>query len=319
MMQMKIPADPGLRPGVLGIQLLNRFILASLPVLLISFFSPGPGLAGVPGPTESWPAWALVWFRWPGLEQGTPAVLSSVLPAASFFALRLLVAVVVSLAWAVLFSRGRRRELDPGWLYHAWLFVLLVPATVPIPLLVIGLSFGMLFGCHVFGGTGRCLVNPALLAAVFLLVAYPEFTRIGWMPGPRLPVMTAAACFAGALALVVAGLASWRVIAGGLAGMLAAALVFDPIPWLWQPLLGLFAFALAFVATDPGSLPMTRIGCWMFGILFGAGTVMIRMLNPEHPEGTLFALLLASLLTPVIDHWALGGNSIAAADTHEPA
>ena len=67
---------------------------------------------------------------------------------------------------------------------------------------------------------------------------------------------------------------------------------------------GSFAFALAFVATDPTTTPVTRPGRWTFGIAFGALTIVIRMLNPEHPEGTLFALLLASLLTPLADHLA---------------
>jgi Na+-transporting NADH:ubiquinone oxidoreductase subunit B len=260
------------------------------------------------------------------------------------------VAAVVSLAWASIFAKARRQALDPGWFLAAWLFTALLPAAIPLPFVVIGLSFGLVFGCHVFGGTGRYIVNPALLGTVFLIFSYPEATNSGWVPGLAVPttwsiaategidaltasgtgwfdvvigreiaaigVPAAGACLAGALFLILSRLASWRIVIGSILGIVFVGIWFESLPWQWQPMLGTFAFALAFVVTDPTTMPVSRLGCWMLGLLFGGITIVIRMFNPEHPEGTLFALLLASLLTPLIDHWVASGKAINVEGEH---
>jgi len=102
----------------------------------------------------------------------------------------------------------------------------------------------------------------------------------------------------------VLGHTSWRVPAGALAGLLITAWAFGTHPWYWQAVTGSFALALAFVASDPTTVPESRAGQWTLGFLFGALTVILRTLNPEHPEGSLQALLLATLASPLVDHWA---------------
>jgi Na+-transporting NADH:ubiquinone oxidoreductase subunit B len=71
--------------------------------------------------------------------------------------------------------------------------------------------------------------------------------------------------------------------------------------WHWHLALGYFAFAIAFVATDPSIMPLTPAGRWLYGALLGALTITIRVASPEHPEGSLIAVLLASLCIPLID------------------
>jgi Na+-transporting NADH:ubiquinone oxidoreductase subunit B len=315
-MKFRIPSELGQRPQAIGSGILRWFILASTPALILGLWNVGLNIAAVPGALDSTRDWAFSLLRLLGIEHGASSFFGSIMLGSVLFVPRLATATVVSLAWAGLFAKTRRQSLDPGWFFHAWMFTLLLPASVPFPLLIIGLSFGLVFGCHVFGGTGRYIVNPALLAVVFLLVSYPQVMTNEWLPATGLPVSavtSAGLCLAGALLLSMGGLASWRILVGGLAGMFVCAAAFASIPWFWQPMLGLFLFALAFVATDPSTMPVTRIGCWMLGILFGSGTVVIRMLNPEHPEGTLFALLLAVLVTPLIDHWA-GARGVVVAD-----
>jgi Na+-transporting NADH:ubiquinone oxidoreductase subunit B len=293
--------------------MLNGFLLASFPALLLSLWSIG-----------------------------------LIKPGLSLFIPRLAIAILTSLVWVFLFARLRDRQPDPGWLYCAWIFTLLMPAAIPLPLIIIGLSFGLVFGSLVFGGTGRYFVNPALLGAAFLLLAYPALMNGHWLPagdaastwsvasgqgtavlsetGVRwldvaigrevaaLGVPAAGACLAGALFLILIGLASWRIVIGGLLGMVAVSVGFDSIAWHWQPMLGNFAFALAFIATDPTTTPASRGGRWILGLTFGAVTVVIRMLNPEHPEGTVFALLLASSLAPLADHLAAPKTPVVEAD-----
>jgi Na+-transporting NADH:ubiquinone oxidoreductase subunit B len=61
-------------------------------------------------------------------------------------------------------------------------------------------------------------------------------------------------------------------------------------------------FGTVFLATDPVAGPMTDPGRWGFGLLVGGLTVVIRVGNPSHYEGVLFAILLASLFSPMIDY-----------------
>ena len=60
-------------------------------------------------------------------------------------------------------------------------------------------------------------------------------------------------------------------------------------------------FGLVFLATDPVAGPMTNPGRWGFGILVGALTMIIRLFNPSYYEGVMFAILLASIFSPLTD------------------
>lgn len=329
--------------------LLNWFIIASLPAVIVGAWALGAELvSGVAATGES--------LRLPGWRgpvfgaidpANAPGWLGGLAIGLSYFLPLLVVALVVSFFWQVVFAVQRKRPVDPGGLMTAWLFAALLPATMPLPLAALGLSFGVVLGSHVFGGTGRYLVSPALLGVLFLGVAYPElFGSERWLPGlgtaPTWTVLATAdaearaaadlswlavfagretgalgapsaiACLTGALILVARGAASWRTIGGGLLGLTLAAVALggadaapSVLPWHWQLATGTFAFGLAFVATDPTTLPLTALGRWLHGGIVGLIVVLIRVANPNHPEGTLFALVLASLFTPLIDHFVV--------------
>lgn len=311
-----IPRETSLRADVIDFRLLGGLVVASLPALLLGLWAVGSSSAGAEG----------------------RSVLQAIALGAQSFLPRLTVAGVTSLVWAVLFARFRGRDIDPGWLYSAWFFSLLLPAATPLALVAAGLSFGLVFGCHAFGGTARYIVSPVILGVVFLTFAWPSVMNSHWLPGieatdtwtiaatggaqalaasgvewvdaalgrevAAVGVPSAMLCFAAVLFLVFRRLASLRIVAGGLIGLLAVAALFETVPWYWQPVLGNFAFVLAFVATDPTLLPESRPARWLLGLVFGALTVVLRMLNPEHPEGSLSALLLALLIVPVVDYWA---------------
>ena len=49
------------------------------------------------------------------------------------------------------------------------------------------------------------------------------------------------------------------------------------------------------MATDPVSAAMTRQGKWVYGILIGVMTVLIRVTNPAYPEGIMLAILFANV------------------------
>jgi Na+-transporting NADH:ubiquinone oxidoreductase subunit B len=237
------------------------------------------------------------------------------------------------------------RAVDPGWLMTSWLFVLLLPPAVSPLLAVLAVSFGVVFGAHIFGGTGKYLLSPALLGVLFLHFSYPEFVQAdlpvsgfsgatGWVEVARQGVAVAAdapgfaalllgrelgaigtgsalACMAGAAYLVFAGVVSWRTLAGAFVGLFVAAGIAnlftgdDPawgIPWYTHLVVGNFAFGVAFLATDPSVGPLTRPARWAYGALIGLLTLIIRVVDPNHPEGSLYAILLAGLTVPLLDY-----------------
>jgi Na+-translocating ferredoxin:NAD+ oxidoreductase subunit D len=62
---------------------------------------------------------------------------------------------------------------------------------------------------------------------------------------------------------------------------------------------GLMLGAL-FMATDPVSAPVTPMGMWLFGLLIGALTIIIRLFGGL-PEGIMYAILLANAAVPLIE------------------
>ena len=75
--------------------------------------------------------------------------------------------------WEVLFATVRKHEVNEGFLVTGMLFPLIVPATIPLWQVAVAISFGVVIGKEVFGGTGKNFLNPALTARAFLFFAYP--------------------------------------------------------------------------------------------------------------------------------------------------
>jgi Na+-transporting NADH:ubiquinone oxidoreductase subunit B len=62
------------------------------------------------------------------------------------------------------------------------------------------------------------------------------------------------------------------------------------------------------MATDPVSAPDTMAGHWIFGLLVGALTYLIRVVNPAFPEGIMLAILLGNIFAPIIDWFVVRAN-----------
>jgi len=132
---------------------------------------------------------------------------------------------------------------------------------------------------------------------------------IGDKPG-SVGVVSSLGAIIGALFLIWSRVASWRIMLGALIGLVGSAFIFNTIfpgndmfsvPWYWQLVMGGFMFAVVFIATDPVAGPMTNPGRWGFGLMVGMLTVLIRAANPSYYEGVMFAILLASMFSPLID------------------
>ncbi len=268
-----------------------------------------------------------------------------------------LVTVIVGSIWEGLFNIIRGHEMSEAFLVTSLLFPLTLPPTVPLWQVALGISFGVIFAKEVFGGVGRNFMNPALVSRAFIFFAYPAqmtgdqiwvgvdgLTRatpigmvaggqagqamqnldytwgqafIGTIPGSMGETSTLA-CLLGAALLMVAGIASWRIMLSMLlAGLLVGTVfwmlpaggnpMFD-VPPHWHLVLGGFAFGLVFMATDPVSAAQTRIGQWIYGGLIGSLAIIIRTANPAYPEGVMLAILLGNIFAPLVDYCVVQAN-----------
>ena len=76
-------------------------------------------------------------------------------------------------AWEALFAIVRKHEINEGFLVTGMLFPLILPPTIPLWQVALGISFGVVIGKEIFGGTGMNVLNPALTARAFVFFAYP--------------------------------------------------------------------------------------------------------------------------------------------------
>jgi Na+-transporting NADH:ubiquinone oxidoreductase subunit B len=83
------------------------------------------------------------------------------------------VSYLVGGLWEVLFAITRRHEINEGFLVSGMLFPLVLPPTLPLWQVAVGISFGIVIGKEIFGGVGYNILNPALTARAFLFFAYP--------------------------------------------------------------------------------------------------------------------------------------------------
>ena len=175
--------------------------------------------------------------------------------------------LVVGGLWEVLFAAVRNHEINEGFFVTSILFALTLPPDVPLWQVAVGISFGVVIGKEIFGGTGKNFLNPALTGRAFLFFAFPAdmsgdavwtavdgfsgATALGLAALGGVPAIQAAgitwsqsflgtiqgslgetstlACLLGALFIVYTGVASWRIIAGVFLGMLFTSLLFNLI------------------------------------------------------------------------------------------
>ncbi|MFT6965576.1 MAG: Na+-transporting NADH:ubiquinone oxidoreductase subunit B, partial [Marivirga sp.] len=120
----------------------------------------------------------------------------------------------------------------------------------------------------------------------------------------------------GALILIITGVGSWKIIVSVFAGAWLMGLGFNAMglnafmdmPAHYHLVIGGLAFGAVFMATDPVSAAHTETGKWIYGLLIGILTVVIRVVNPAYPEGIMLAILLMNVFAPLIDHYIVQSN-----------
>lgn len=150
------------------------------------------------------------------------------------------------------------------------------------------------------------------LAAGEAVTYTPMDTIIGTMPG-SIGETSVIAILIGAVILVWANIASWKIIVSTFVGGALMAYLFknnvtEGFEW-WEHLtVGGFCFGAVFMATDPVTSPRTECGKWIFGFLIGVVAITVRVLNPGFPEGMMLAILLMNVFAPLIDYCFVQSN-----------
>lgn len=185
---------------------------------------------------------------------------------AAYFVPIYAVVFVVGGFWEVLFAMKRGHEVNEGFFVTSILFSLTCPPSLPLWQAALGISFGVVIGKEVFGGTGKNFLNPALAGRAFLFFAFPAYmsgdavwtavdgysgatalsiassqgmgeltSQLSWMDaffgnmqGSIGETSTFAILLGGAV-LMVMGIASWRIVLGTFLGMAATAMIYNAI------------------------------------------------------------------------------------------
>jgi Na+-transporting NADH:ubiquinone oxidoreductase subunit B len=138
---------------------------------------------------------------------------------------------------------------------------------------------------------------------------------LGFIPG-SIGETSTLMCLVGALILVATGTGSWKIIFSVFAGAYAMGLFlnlvggnsFVMMPAHYHLVAGGLAFGAVFMATDPVTASQTETGKWIYGVLIGVLTVLIRVFNPAYPEGIMLAILLMNVFAPLIDYFVVNAN-----------
>lgn len=199
-----------------------------------------------------------------GLGYDPSSLVACCVLGALFFLPVALVTYAVGIFWEVIFAAVRGHEVNEGFFITGILFPLILPPAIPLWQVALGISFGVVIGKEVFGGTGRNFLNPALVARAFLFFAYPAqisgdavWVAVDGVSGATTLAVAAAkgmaaihhswwdaflgltpgsmgetstlACLVGAAILIVTGIGSWRIMLSVCLGMGGLSLLFNII------------------------------------------------------------------------------------------
>ncbi len=195
------------------------------------------------------------------------SILACMVHGAMYYVPIYLVTLIVGGVWEIIFAVVRGHEVNEGFFVTSILFSLTLPATTPLWQVALGISFGVVIGKEVFGGTGKNFLNPALTGRAFLFFAYPAS-----MSGDA--IWTAVDGFSGATAL---GLAA----AGGVDAVMASGIT-------WMD---------AFLGTIQGSIGETSTVACLIGATF---LLYTRIASYRIMVGILMGMIATSTLLNMI-------------------
>lgn len=214
------------------------------------------------------------------------------------------------------------------------LLALNLPANTPLWQAAVGSLFAIIIVKCIFGGIGCNLVNPAITARVFMLIAFSSLSKAafpltldtvstatplvelaeGQTPslinlflgniGGAIGETSALALLIGGIYLLIRRVITWHIPVSVIGSVFVLSYLIEgfditlALGWILSG--GLFIGAF-FMATDYVTSPTTPLGKVIFGAGIGAITVLIRFYG-NYPEGVSFAILMLNILNPYIEN-----------------
>ncbi|MEM7524377.1 MAG: NADH:ubiquinone reductase (Na(+)-transporting) subunit B [Pseudomonadota bacterium] len=245
-------------------RIMSYVVIATIPCILVGLYNVGlqtNSAIAVYG-ASGWRADILGSL---GIGFDHTSVLANMAHGALYFLPIYITTLVAGGVWEVLFATIRRHEVNEGFLVTSMLYALIMPPDVPLWQVALGISFGVVIGKEVFGGTGKNFLNPALTGRAFLYFAYPAYmsgdtiwTPVDGFSGATSLAISAAdgyqalaargiewsdaffgtvqgsigetstlACLIGLVFLLATRIANWRMVVGCLGGTIAFSLLLN--------------------------------------------------------------------------------------------
>lgn len=258
--------------------------------------------------------------------------------AARVMALSVATAVLVEVISTKIMNREVMVD-DLHAVVYGLLFAFVLPAGAPWWLVIAGSSITMLMGKMLFGELGGSPVVGPAVGWAFCQVSWPLFvdpdstmlnsfmvnplTQLKYfgvaqanhfsipalLSGNQLGALGAVqvgALLLGGLYLIVRGNIRWQIPAGFLIGVLGLGGLYyaiDPTLYVspvFHLLTGSTMLAAFFLMTDHSSTPSGSAARLVYGIIGGALVILIRIYG-KYPDGVMFAVLLANMVSPLVD------------------
>ena len=246
------------------------------------------------------------------------------------------VSVIAALATEAACTRSLKTLKDSSALITGLLIGLCMPPIVPFYVVAIASLIGIGLGKHAFGGLGNNLFNPAMVGYAAVLVSFPEqLTHYDAVSGATALEVVAhrggatlaevsnhpslgyigsvefewvnGAFLLGGFYLVIVRIVTWHMPTAVIVGVVLPTILFydggSASSW-GSPLFHCFAggtmLTAFFIATDPVTSPSRPGQQWVYGLLVGGLTMLIRKYG-SWADGFAFAVLLANVLLPFIE------------------
>ncbi len=289
------------RDGLDVKRMMTTVVIALLPCVFMAMYNTGyqAHLAISQGaqPLETWQTSVAEWLGY-GAWDPTDVV-ACIVHGVLYYLPVLIVTFAVGGGCEALFALVRRHEINEGFLVTGMLFPLVLPPTIPLWQVAIGIAFGVIIGKEIFGGTGMNILNPALTARVFLFFAYPA-----QISGDQVWIAadTGVDGLSGATWLAEAAVSGQAVLAEG-------------VEW-WDAFLGFVPGSMGETSTAAclfGALVLivSRVGSWriMLGVAVGsyAATLLLNAVGSE----TNLLLNVSFEWHFVLGGWAFGAVFMA--------
>ncbi|ASJ73861.1 NADH:ubiquinone reductase (Na(+)-transporting) subunit B [Granulosicoccus antarcticus] len=271
--------SPHVRDAIDLKRVMSYVVLATLPCIFLGLWNTGyqANLAMADMGIATAEGWRGAVLGMLGVDYSAASIYDSFLHGLMYFLPIYIVTLMAGGFWEVTFAAIRNHEVNEGFLVTSMLYALILPPTVPLWQAALGISFGVVIGKEVFGGTGKNFLNPALTGRAFLFFAYPaqlsgdavwtavdgfsgatalslgaqggiDAIRSGgieWMDAffgsiqGSIGATSTLACLLGAAFLIYTRIASWRIILGVFLGMVGTSMLLNLIGSDTNPMFGM--------------------------------------------------------------------------------